>query len=179
MIGPQAYSASRFAPESDDDRPPSRDRYELRTHDDRVTARHVALGDLPTRQVVALDWPHPPVELLSVASWLGATSSSSAVPPTCPMHRFAAVIHGQPRFIPMPFELEDRPVPSGPRELPKLAVLQGTVRRRSRTRAGRLSRSGHAGAPGALRSPAGSPRPPVARVQASGGRHAAAPSPRT
>ena len=59
-----------------------------------VTARHVALGALPTRQVVALDWPHPPVELLSVASWLGATSSSPAVPPDVP---YASVRGGHPR----------------------------------------------------------------------------------
>jgi hypothetical protein len=53
---------------------------------------------------------------------LGATSSSSAVPPKCPKHRSPEVIHGQPRFMPMPADLQDQATPSGPRELPKLAV---------------------------------------------------------
>jgi hypothetical protein len=42
--------------------------------------------------------------------------------PACPKHRFAAVIHGQPRFKPMPSELEDQPQRSSLRVLPKLAV---------------------------------------------------------
>ena len=49
-------------------------------------------------------------------------SPSPAVPPTCPKHRSTAVIHGQPRSLPMPSELEDQPVQSDPRMLPKLAV---------------------------------------------------------
>jgi hypothetical protein len=48
--------------------------------------------------------------------------SAPTVPPTCPTHRFTAVIHGQPRCMAMPSELEDQPVRSGPRVLPKLAV---------------------------------------------------------
>ena len=50
-----------------------------------------------------------------------------AVPPTCPKLRSVAVIHGQPRSILMPSGLEDQPIGSGPRELPKLAVLQALI----------------------------------------------------
>ena len=42
---------------------------------------------------------------------------------TTSKHRSAAVIHGQPRSVPMPFELEDQPVRSGPKKLPKLVAL--------------------------------------------------------
>jgi hypothetical protein len=70
-----------------------------------VTARHVALDDLPTRQVVGMDGPHPPAELATIADRLRATSSSPAVPSTCPKHRSPAIIHGQPRSVPIPAEL--------------------------------------------------------------------------
>jgi hypothetical protein len=63
------------------------------------------IAGLPTRQAVTLDGPHHPLELMSITDGLRATSSSPAVPPTCPTHRSAAVIHGQPRFVPMPADL--------------------------------------------------------------------------
>jgi hypothetical protein len=51
---------------------------------------------LPTRQAVTEEGPHPPVELVTVAGTgtPAPSSSSPAVPPTCPKHRSAAVIHG-------------------------------------------------------------------------------------
>jgi len=82
---------------------------------------------LPTRHVAARDGPHPRVELATTTATPRAASSSPAVPPTCPNHRSAAVIHGQPRSIPMSAELEDQPVRSGPRELPELAVNRALV----------------------------------------------------
>ena len=42
---------------------------------------------LPTMQVVALDGPHPPAELVTVAATLERGWSSPAVPSTCPSHR--------------------------------------------------------------------------------------------
>jgi hypothetical protein len=60
---------------------------------------------LANEAVVAEDGPRPPVELAAVAGRLRATSSSLAVPPTCPKHRSAAVIHRQPRFTAMTAEL--------------------------------------------------------------------------
>jgi hypothetical protein len=77
---------------------------------------------LPTRPAVIAGGPHPPAELVTTAARPEQGSSSPAVPPTCPKQRFAAVIHGQPRFMPMPAELYDHLVRSWPRELPKLAV---------------------------------------------------------
>jgi hypothetical protein len=59
--------------------------------------------------------PHPSAELSTIAATLRVTSSSPAVPPTCPKLRSAAVIHGQPRSVLMPSELQDRPLRSGPR----------------------------------------------------------------
>jgi hypothetical protein len=67
----------------------------------RVTARHVALGDLPTRHVVIVDGPHSLAELVTIAAPPEPGSSSPAVPPTFPTHRFAAA-HGQPRSMPHP-----------------------------------------------------------------------------
>jgi hypothetical protein len=72
-----------------------------------------------------------------------------AVPPTCPQHRSAAVIHGQPRSIQVASKLEDQSGRSGRRVLPKLAVvvLLGALgRKRSTTpdnhsHEGTLSRS--------------------------------------
>jgi hypothetical protein len=64
--------------------------------------------------------PRNPLELSGCET--GRSGHVAAVPPTCPNHRSAAVIHGQPRSMPMPAELWHRPVRSGPRELPKLAV---------------------------------------------------------
>jgi hypothetical protein len=46
------------------------------------------------------DEPHPPVELVTIATTPQPGSSSPAVPPPCPKHRSAAVIHGQPRSVP-------------------------------------------------------------------------------
>jgi hypothetical protein len=81
-----------------------------------------SFGGLPTRQVLAGDGPHPPAQLVTIADRLGAASSSPAVPSTCPKQRSAAVIHGQLRSMPMPVELYDQPLWSGPTVLPKLAV---------------------------------------------------------
>jgi hypothetical protein len=64
----------------------------------------------------------PSAGLVTVAVRHGAASSKPAVPRTCPKDRSAAVIHGQPRFIPIPAEVSDRPVQGGRRVLPKLAV---------------------------------------------------------
>jgi hypothetical protein len=60
---------------------------------------------LAYEQVVTEDEPHPPAELVTIARTLRATSPSPAVPPTCPKHRSAPVIHGQPRSMPMPAKL--------------------------------------------------------------------------
>jgi hypothetical protein len=76
----------------------------------------------PTRQVVTPDRPHPPVELVTIATRPEPASSSSAVPPICLKHRSAAVINGQQRFVTAPLELHYQPTAGGPRELPKLAV---------------------------------------------------------
>ena len=86
--------------------------------------RRAAPWRLAYEQVVTEDEPHPPTELVIIAGRLRATSLSPAVPPTCPKHRSAAVNHGQPQSVRAPAELQDQPVRSGPRELPKLAVLQ-------------------------------------------------------
>ena len=52
---------------------------------------------LPMRQVVIVEGPHPPAEVVTDAATLEPASSAPAVPPTCPKYRSAAVIHGQPR----------------------------------------------------------------------------------
>ena len=41
-------------------------------------------GRLPTRQVVIVDGPHPPVQLVTVAATLERGWSSPAVPSACP-----------------------------------------------------------------------------------------------
>jgi hypothetical protein len=64
----------------------------------------------------------PSVQVVTIAEPPEPASSSPAVPPACPTHRFRAVIRGQPRSMPTPAELKDQPVRSGPRVLPKLAV---------------------------------------------------------
>ena|SRR5215211_6861760 len=43
-----------------------------------------AFGSLPTRQVVVVVWPHPPVELVTIAATLERGWSSPAVPSACP-----------------------------------------------------------------------------------------------
>jgi hypothetical protein len=53
----------------------------------------------------------PRTDLALRSSWwpslprLSPAPSSPTVPPTCPSHRFLAVIHGQPRSVPVPAEL--------------------------------------------------------------------------
>src|SRR5215217_7446739 len=42
------------------------------------------LPPLPTRQVVVVVWPHPPVELVTIAATLERGWSSPAVPSACP-----------------------------------------------------------------------------------------------
>jgi hypothetical protein len=49
-----------------------------------VTARHLALGDLPTRLVVNEDSPHLPVLLVALDTRLRGMSFSPAVPSACP-----------------------------------------------------------------------------------------------
>ena len=60
---------------------PSRDRYEVRTTTIGVTVRRVAFSDLPTRQVVIVDGPHPPVQLVTIAAMLGADGPCRPCPP--------------------------------------------------------------------------------------------------
>jgi hypothetical protein len=48
----------------------------------RPRCRAVCNG-LPTRQVVVVVWPHPPVELVTVATPPELGSSSPAVPSAC------------------------------------------------------------------------------------------------
>jgi hypothetical protein len=45
-----------------------------------------------------------------------------AVPPTCPQHRSTAVMHGQPRSVPVPSKLQDQPFKCSRTVLPKLAM---------------------------------------------------------
>jgi hypothetical protein len=66
--------------------------------------------------------PGPAAAAGAIAARLEAPSPSPAVPPTCPKHRSAAVIHGQPWSVPVPSTLKDQPLKSGRRVLPKLAV---------------------------------------------------------
>jgi hypothetical protein len=63
------------------------------------------LPPLPTREVVTGDGPRPRVKLVTIADRLQAPSSSPAMPPTCPKHRFTAVTHGQQRSVPTPADL--------------------------------------------------------------------------
>jgi hypothetical protein len=56
-------------------------------------------GGLPTRQVVVLDWPRPPVGLVTIVARLRAPASSTAMPSTCPSigpQRSPTVKSGQP-----------------------------------------------------------------------------------
>ena len=46
-----------------------------------------ACGGLPTRQVVGMDGPHPPVEVVTIATRLEPGWSSPAVPSACPWRR--------------------------------------------------------------------------------------------
>jgi hypothetical protein len=62
--------------------------------------------------------PHPPAELVIVAATLQLALPSPGHAPASPKHRSAAVMHGQPRFIPMPRRPVASAVRSGGRVLP-------------------------------------------------------------
>ena len=50
----------------------------------RLITQPRAGGPLPTRQGVTGNWPHPPVQLVTVPGTAGPRSSSPAVPSACP-----------------------------------------------------------------------------------------------
>jgi hypothetical protein len=61
-------------------------------HNDEITPScRAAFTALPTRQVVAEDETHPPVELVAVAARPEPASSSPAVPSACSSYRSLTV----------------------------------------------------------------------------------------
>jgi hypothetical protein len=50
----------------------------------RVRLPRPPMEDLPMRQVVVIDGPHPPVQLVTIAATLERGWSSPAVPSACP-----------------------------------------------------------------------------------------------
>jgi hypothetical protein len=66
---------------------------------------HAPIRGIVTSRVVTDEGSRPPVERGEGGDRLGAGSSSPGRAPNVPYARSAAVIHGQPRSVPMPAEL--------------------------------------------------------------------------
>jgi hypothetical protein len=63
---------------------------------------HAPIRGMATSRAVTDKGPRPPVERAKVATGLEQGHPRRPVPQRCPKHRSAAVIHGQPRSVPMP-----------------------------------------------------------------------------